>query len=36
LSTPYIPQLGKPSAVYSIGQLTMYVFPYDIASRMKR
>lgn len=36
LYTPYIPQLGKPSAVYSIGQLTMYVFPYDIASRMER
>lgn len=34
LSTPYLPQLGKPSAVYSIGQLTMYVFPYDIASRI--
>jgi hypothetical protein len=34
LYTSYIPQLGKPSAVYSIGQLTMYVFPYDIASRM--
>jgi hypothetical protein len=34
LATPYFPQLGKPSAVYSIGQLTMYVFPYDIASRI--
>jgi hypothetical protein len=36
LATPYLPQLGKPSAVYSIGQLTMYVFPYDIASRLGR
>jgi hypothetical protein len=34
LSTPYMPQLGKPSAVYSIGQLTMYIFPYDIASHI--
>ncbi len=36
LGTPYLPQLGKPSAVYAIGQLTMYVFPYDIASRIER
>lgn len=28
------PNLGKPSAVYHIGVLTMYVYPYDIASRM--
>lgn len=27
------PDLGRPSAVYRIGQLTMYVYPYDIASR---
>jgi hypothetical protein len=36
LATPYFPQLGKPSAVYAIGQLTMYVFPYDIASRVQK
>ncbi len=28
------PNLGKPSAVHQIGTLTMYVYPYDIASRM--
>ena len=28
------PNLGKPSAVHQIGTLTMYVYLYDIASRM--
>lgn len=28
------PNLGKPSAVHQIGALTMYVYPYDIATRM--
>jgi hypothetical protein len=28
------PGLGKPSATYRIGQVTMYVYPYDIASRI--
>jgi hypothetical protein len=28
------PILGKPSATYQIGTLTMYVYPYDIASRL--
>jgi hypothetical protein len=27
--------LGKPSAVYQIDELTMYVYPYDIASRLQ-
>jgi hypothetical protein len=36
LATPYLSALGKPSAVYSIGQLTMYVFPYDIAGRVRK
>ena len=27
------PGLGRPSAVYRVGRLTMYVYPYDIASR---
>jgi hypothetical protein len=26
--------LGRPSAVHQIGTITMYVYPYDIASRM--
>jgi hypothetical protein len=34
LATGYIPSLGKPVAIHQIGQLTMYVFPYDIASRL--
>jgi hypothetical protein len=29
------PSLGRPSAVYRIGTLTMYVYPYDIASRIR-
>ncbi len=28
-----VPGLGRPAAVYRIGQLTMYVYRYDIASR---
>lgn len=28
------PDLGRPSAVYQIGQLTMYVYPYDLATRI--
>jgi hypothetical protein len=36
LATPYVPSLGTPVAVHQIGQLTMYVFPYDIASRFGR
>jgi hypothetical protein len=35
---PFLPALpsglGKPSASYPIGQLTMYVFPYDVATRI--
>ena len=27
------PDLGRPDAVYRVGRLTMYVYPYDIASR---
>jgi hypothetical protein len=33
-ATP-IAALGKPSAVYRIDELTMYVYPYDIASRLQ-
>jgi hypothetical protein len=29
-----MPILGKPSTVHQIGTITMYVYPYDIASRM--
>jgi hypothetical protein len=29
-----MPNLGKASATYQIGTITMYVYPYDIASRM--
>jgi hypothetical protein len=28
------PNLGKPTAIQQIGPLTVYVYPYDIASRM--
>lgn len=28
------PDLGSPSAVYRVGKLKMYVYPYDIASRL--
>jgi len=30
-----VPELGAPSAVYRIAELTMYVYPYDIASRLQ-
>lgn len=28
------PRLGAPSAVYRIGKLTMYLYPYDLASKV--
>jgi hypothetical protein len=28
------PDLGGPSAVYHVGNLTMYVYPYDLATRI--
>jgi len=28
------PDLGRPSAVYRVGNLTMYVYPYDLAARI--
>lgn len=28
------PDLGRPSAVYRVGNLTMYVYPYDLATRI--
>ena len=28
------PDLGRPSAVYHVGNLTMYVYPYDLATRI--
>jgi hypothetical protein len=34
VSSAPTPNLGKPSAVQQIGPLTIYVYPYDIASRM--
>jgi hypothetical protein len=30
------PDLGRPSRVYRVGQLTMFVYPYDIATRLAR
>jgi hypothetical protein len=35
VATPAVPSLGKPSAVYKIDELTMYVYPYDIAGRFQ-
>ncbi len=34
ISSAPTPSLGKPSVIHQIGSLTMYVYPYDIASRM--
>lgn len=31
---PLVPDLGPPSATYTIGPATVYVFPYDIASHI--
>ena len=28
------PDLGRPSAVYHVGNLTMYVYPYDLATKI--
>jgi hypothetical protein len=28
------PDLGRPDAVYHLGQATMYVYPYDVAQRL--
>ena len=37
-AVPLVPvppgNLGPPSAVYNLGQITMYVYPYDLASRI--
>jgi hypothetical protein len=35
VAAPPVAALGKPSAVYHIDELTMYVYPYDIASRLQ-
>jgi hypothetical protein len=35
VAAPAQPYLGKPSAVYQIDELTMYVYPYDIATRIQ-
>jgi hypothetical protein len=35
IAAPPIADLGKPSAVYRIDELTMYVYPYDIAGRLQ-
>ncbi len=35
IAAPPVPALGKPSAVYQIDELTMYVYPYDITSRLQ-
>lgn len=32
---PAVPSLGRPSAEYHIAELTMYVYPYDVASRLQ-
>ena len=29
------PDLGRPTAAYRIGRLTMYVYPYDLAARIR-
>jgi hypothetical protein len=34
ISSAPTPNLGKPTAIQQIGPLTVYVYPYDIASRM--
>jgi hypothetical protein len=33
IPSPAVPSLGKPSAEYHLGLATMYVYPYDIASK---
>jgi hypothetical protein len=35
ISSAPLPILGKASAVYQIGPMTMYVYPYDIASHFQ-
>ncbi|MGZ4245595.1 MAG: hypothetical protein ACXVSE_15015 [Solirubrobacteraceae bacterium] len=35
LSVP-TPDLGPPTATYRIGRITMYVYPYDLASKIRR
>jgi hypothetical protein len=35
VAAPPIAALGKPSAVHHVDELTMYVYPYDIASRLR-
>jgi hypothetical protein len=35
ISSAPLPILGKASAVYQIGRMTMYVYPYDIARRFR-
>ena len=29
------PDLGRPKAVYRLGRLTMYIYPYDLAAKIK-
>ncbi len=36
IQAPPVAELGKPIAVHQIDELTMYVYPYDIASRVQR
>ena len=35
VAAPPVAALGKPSAIYHIDELTMYVYPYNIASRLQ-
>ena len=35
VAAPPVPALGRPSAIYRIDELTMYVYPYDIAGRLQ-
>jgi hypothetical protein len=35
VAAPPVSALGKPSATYRIDELTMYVYPYDIAGRLQ-
>jgi hypothetical protein len=30
------PDLGAPTATYHVGRITMYVYPYDLASKIRR
>jgi hypothetical protein len=35
LLTAPTPDLGRPVAIYHVGRITMYVYPYDLAKRLR-